>query len=429
VAAVFLALARTASSEEAERLLRREMGVELVTSLRNFESRRWDVMCWHRSLLAMVLVLVLGCDRSKQSAAGAPKPATSAAARDARKTVRLSEKVIADARIKTTLVAMEVLVGTLDLTGEVTSDPDRTARVASPVAGLVEQVSFKEGTPVKKGDVLAIVRVPELGKIRSAYASTQVKAKAARSNADRLSELRTRGLSSEQESLNAGAEAQSLEAETRALGEQIAAMGMAAGGVGALLTLRAPLAGVAVTRDAVAGQPISADQSIGTIADLSDLWFLARVYERDLDQVQVGAKATVKLDALPSDAFEGTVGYVGKQVDPKTRTLMARIQITNREGRLRLGLYGTAHVHAADETKKPASIVVPRTAVLDMGGKSVTFVKKPDGSFEVHEVVVGDTSLDKVEIKSGLDAGQEVVVEGGFTVKSALLKSTFAEEE
>ena len=385
-------------------------------------------MRWHASLLAIVLVLV-GCDRSKPGASDAPKPTVSNAARDTRKSVRLSAKVIADAKIKTALVAMEVLVGTLDLTGEVTSDPDKTARVASPVAGLVEEVSFKEGTPVKKGDVLALVRVPELGKIRSAYASTQAKAKAARSNADRLSALRAQGLSSEQESLNAEAEAKSLEAETRALGEQIAAMGMNAGGVGALLTLRAPLAGIAVTRDAVAGQPISADQSIGTIADLSDLWFLARVYERDLDQVQLGAKATVRLDALPNDAFEGTVGYVGKQVDPKTRTLMARIQITNREGRLRLGLYGTAHVHAADETKKPASIVVPRTAVLDMGGKSVAFVKKSDGSFEVHEVVVGETSLDKVEIKGGLDAGQEVVVEGGFTVKSALLKSTFAEEE
>ena len=379
--------------------------------------------------LSCAALLLGACGRSKPSPEAAAKPATSGDTRDTRKTVRLSAKVIADAKIKTALVSMEVLVGALDLPGEVASDPDKTARVASPVAGLVEQVAFKEGTPVKKGDVLALVRVPELGKIRSAYASTLAKAKAARANADRLKALRAEGLSSEQDAMNAEAEAQSLEAEARALSEQTASMGMAAGGAGALLTLRAPLAGIAVTRDAVAGQPISAEQSIGTIADLSELWFLARVYERDLDQLRLGAKAKVRLDAFPNDEFEGAVGYVGKQVDPLTRTLMARIQIVNRGERLRLGLYGSAHVLADDEAKKAPSAVVPRSAVLDMGGKAVAFVKKPDGIFEVDEVVVGETSLDKVEIKGGLAAGQEVVVDGGFTVKSAFLKATFAGEE
>lgn len=378
-------------------------------------------------LLALVL-LGVACGRSNKTPSDAPKPVSAGAEKD-HKTVRLSAKVIADAKIKTAPVTTEVLVGTLDLNGELTSDPDKTARVASPVAGLVERVSFQEGTSVKKGDVLAVVRVPELGKIRSAYASTRIKAAAARSNAKRVEALRPQGLSGEQEVVNAEAEAQSLEADTRALGEQIAAMGMAPGGAGALLTLRAPIAGIAVTRDAVAGEPISAEQSIGTIADLSELWFLARVYERDLDPLQLGTKAKVRLDALPNETFDGTVGYIGKRVDPVTRTLTARIQITNRGDRLRLGLYGTAHILAADDTKKPPSVVVPRSAVLDMGGKSVAFVKKPDGSFEVHEVVVGETSRDKVEIKTGLGAGEEVVVEGGFTIKSAFLKSTFAEEE
>ena len=389
--------------------------------------RRQRTRC--RCLLLVLLPLIVGCDSAKPGPPGRPQPAASTRAREAQRTVRLSTKVTADAKIKTARVVMDILVGTLDLVGEVTSDPDRTARIASPVAGLVEQISFKEGTAVSKGDVLALVRVPELGKIRSAYASNLARAKAARANASRLALLRASGVSSEQERLDSEAEAQSLEADTRALGEQIAALGMAASGGGALLTLRAPIAGIAVTREAVAGQPIGANQSIGTIADLSDVWFLGRVYERDLEQVQLGAKATVRIDALPSDAFDGTVEYVSAQVDPTTRTLMARIRIKNREGRLRLGLYGTAHVHAADESKKPASMVVPRTAVLDVAGASVAFVKKGDGGFEVHDVVVGDASLDRVEIKSGLAMGDEVVVEGGFTVKSALLKSTFAEEE
>jgi len=206
-------------------------------------------------------------------------------------------------------------------------------------------------------------------------------------------------------------------------------MGMASGGTGALLTLRASLSGVAVSRDAVAGQPINSDQTIGTIADLSEVWFLGKVFEKSLDLLRVGAKARVTLDAFPKETFEGTVSYVGKKIEPTTRTLTARIQLTNAKDTLRIGLYGTAHVLAGEDAEKPAAVVVPRTAVLDLEGKSVAFVATGNGEFEVHELVLGEGVSDRVEVRSGLAEGQQVVVEGGFTVKSSVLKSTFAEEE
>lgn len=377
----------------------------------------------------LVLAGGAACSRGKSEPAPSSTPPSSSAGPVAPKKVRLSPEVIADAKIKTAPAAKEVLVGALDLPGQVTADPDKIARVASPVAGRIEQVSFKEGSPVKKGDALVTLRVPELGKIRSAFASTAAKAKAARSNADRLKVLRTQGLSGEQDFLNAEAEAQALEADSHALAEQLGAMGMNPGGTGALLTVRAPLAGIAVSRDAVAGQPVTPDQTIGTVVDLSEVWFLGHVFEKNLDQLTLGAKAKVKLDALPKENFEGTVSYIGKQIDPTTRTLTARIQITNPKDLLRIGLYGTAHVLAENDAQKAPSVVVVRTAVLDLAGKSVVFVATGNGEFEVHEVVVGEGALDRLEIKSGVVEGQEVVVDGGFTIKSAVLKSTFAEEE
>lgn len=377
----------------------------------------------------VMALLVLGCNRQSSEASQTKAAPSGSAARDVPKKVRLPLQVISDARIKTAPATREVLVGMLDLPGQIAADPDKTARIASPVAGRIEEVSFKEGTLVKKGDALAVVRVPELGKIRSAFASTTAKAKAARSNAERLENLRGQGLSGEQEHLNAEAEAQALEADARALAEQLGAMGMNSGGSGALLTIRAPLAGVVVSRDAVAGQPINPDQTIGTIADLSQVWFLGRVFETNLDQLRLGAKVKVKLDGIPKETFEGTLNYIGKQIDPNTRTLTARVQIANPNDTLRIGLYGTAHVLAGDDTQKPPSVVLPRTAVIDVGGKPVVFVALGNGEFELHEVVVGEGALDRIEIKSGVSEGQEVVVDGGFTLKSAFLKSTFAEGE
>src|SRR4029078_13155430 len=94
------------------------------------------------------------------------------------KRVRLSPAVIAAAKIETRPVVKEPLAPTLSLPGEISPDPDRSARVSSPVAGRVERVSFQEGTAVKKGDVLAVIRIPELGKVRGAFTATSAKAKA-----------------------------------------------------------------------------------------------------------------------------------------------------------------------------------------------------------------------------------------------------------
>lgn len=379
-------------------------------------------------VLMMLGVLGSGCSRPNEGSA--PTAASSApATHEAPKKVRLSPEVIADAGIKTSRPVREALGGTVDLPGEVAADPDRSARIASPVAGRLEQVMFKEGSQVKKGEALATVRVPELGKIRSAHASTLARAKAARSNAERLKALRGQGLSGEQEVVNAEAEAQSLDAEARGLGEQLASMGSNATGSGALLTLRAPLTGVVLSRDAVAGQPVNPDQTIGSIADLSEVWFLGRVFERNLGQLRLGAKAQVRLDAFPQETFEGTVSYLGKQLDPVTRTLTARIQLTDPKDILRLGLYGTAHVLAGDTAQRPPSVVITRSAVVDMAGRTVVFVAVGTGEFEAHDVELGEGVRDRVEIKKGVTEADQVVIDGSFTIKSAFLKSTFAEEE
>ncbi len=396
-------------------------------------------------LFALAFALALGCKGSaeppaqrahEESVAGegkASEPADHAdepAHEELPKRVRLTGEVIEHAGIRTAAVGREVLAITVALPGELVADPDRSARISSPIPGRLETVSFKEGSTVKKGEVIARLRVPDLAQVRSAYSTNLARAKAARSNADRLKELVVQRLASEQAYLDAAASAEALETEARAAEQQLSALG-AAGEKGppSELALRAPIAGTVVRRNAVVGQPVAADETIGEIVDLSELWFLGRVFEKDLSRLRVGAAAEVQLNAFPDERFAGSIEYIGKQVDPNARTLTARVRLRDVAGRLSVGLFGTAFVSTAEEHESTPSLVVPRSALTEVAGKPVVFVRHPDGDYELHDVVLGKSAGGKVEVVTGLREGEQVVSEGVFTLKSAILKSTFAEDE
>jgi cobalt-zinc-cadmium efflux system membrane fusion protein len=184
-----------------------------------------------------------------------------------------------------------------------------------------------------------------------------------------------------------------------------------------------------VMRAAVIGQPVRPDQVLCEIVDLSELWFLGRVFEKDLDRLALGASAEVQLNAYSRERFQGVVEYVGHQVDPVARTVTARIRLQNRQDRLRVGLFGTAYVSTGDRERGEATLVVPRSALTEVAGKQVVFVRQADHDYELHEVVLGASAAGKVQVIAGLRDGEQVVVDGVFTLKSAVLKSTLAEEE
>lgn len=398
----------------------------------------------HRALASAAVVasaVLLGAcpkgDRGK--AKGDPPPVASTSHEGEKehdtipKRAKLPREVVVGAKIRTEPAVKEVLAPTLALPGEIAADPDKSARVSSPVAGRIVDVRFREGSTVKKGDVLALLRIPEIGKVRAAHSATVAKAAAARSNADRLSGLAEKGMASKQESLAAKAEADALEAESTALGEQLSALGMGQNGAGSELALRAPVGGTVVSRDAVVGQPIGTDHTIASIADLSEVWFLARVFEKDLGRLDVGAGAEVTLNAYPNERWEGKVEYVGKQIDPVARTVNARVRLANKDDLLRLGLFGTARVVAKSAGGPAAAaepvLVVPRSAVTEIAGKTVVFVGVGEGEFETHEVTLGDGAAGRVRVLSGLREGEPIVVDGTFTVKSVLLRGTLAGED
>ncbi len=344
--------------------------------------------------------------------------------------LRVPPDTVRTAGIETQKAVSAPLAATVALPGEIAAIPDRSAKLSAAVPGRLEQVSFNEGSLVKKGDILAVLRVPDVGRLRGAHASAMAKAKAARANVERLKALRESGLGSEQALLDAEAEARAQESEARAFGDQLGAIGASTeSGLGFLVSLRAPLTGSVVTRDAVVGQPVTADHVLATIVDLSEVWFLGRIFEKDLERLKLGSPAEVQLNAFPNERFHGVVEHLGQQTDPVARTLTARVRLSNADGRLRLGLFGTAHVASGERGPEKPTLLVPRSAVAEVGDKKIVFVRAADGDFVVHEVMLGEAALGQVQVLQGLDEGEEVVSRGVFTLKSLLLKSTLAEDE
>ena len=166
-----------------------------------------------------------------------------------------------------------------------------------------------------------------------------------------------------------------------------------------------------------------------TIVSLDRAWFIACIFEHMLPRVCVGAAAEVVLNASLDHPFQGTVEYLAPKVDQEAQTVVARIPIDNREDILRIGLFGSAKIAAADPDAKSAPVlVVPRDALIEVAGKTAVFVRGQGGVFEMHEVLLGTAGPSVVEVLQGLHEGELIVTHGAWTLKSVLLKGTFGED-
>jgi Cu(I)/Ag(I) efflux system membrane fusion protein len=178
------------------------------------------------------------------------------------------------------------------------------------------------------------------------------------------------------------------------------------------VTLRSPATGVVVEMPVLAGQRIMAGEVAYQLADLSRVWLEGEVFEQDLPAVHVGQLVTAEFTALPGEKREGRITYIYPTLNLDTRTAKVRVELANPGLRLKPGMYATFQFTAAT----PAVLSVPRSAVLVTGKRSLAFVSDGAGTLTPREVTTGRTSDDRVEILSGLSAGETVVASATFLV-------------
>ena len=189
------------------------------------------------------------------------------------------------------------------------------------------------------------------------------------------------------------------------------------------LTIHSPANGYVLNKIAVEGARVTAGEPLFEIANLDRVWIQADVYESELPFIQLGASATTTLSYVPGRTWTGRVTFIAPTVDPMTRTVKVRSEFDNPDGALKPEMFADVVI------QQPARrvVVVPDSAVLQTGTRSIVFLVKGDGKFEPREVIVGTKSEQFYEVRSGLKAGDKVVTQANFLIDSeSRLKAALA---
>jgi RND family efflux transporter MFP subunit len=181
------------------------------------------------------------------------------------------------------------------------------------------------------------------------------------------------------------------------------------------VTLYASASGSVVERKVTQGQYVNAGDTLFTVADLSQVWIKADVYEDQLPQIRRGQAVEITSEAVPNRTLHGHVDFIEPQANPQTRTVPVHVHVANPGMRLLPGMFVSASFIS---TAPIQSIVVPRSAVLDTGTRKIVYLARPNGVFEAREVAVGAPSDDLLPVTSGLALGDKVVLSGNFLIDS-----------
>jgi len=299
----------------------------------------------------------------------------------------------------------ETVTGSIRAAARVTLDETKIAKVQTRLEGWIDHVFVDfTGKRVEKGDPLLTLYSPE------ALATEQEYLLALKAQ-HQMADNPVHEMATSTENLVAAARKR-LELWD-ITGRQIDEIGRT-GKTLLNLTLDSPIAGFVMERNAFPKQHVTPDTVLYTVADLGTVWVIADVFEYEAANVRLNSPATLTLAYLPGRAFHGRVSYILPQVDPITRTLKVRIQLDNPGYALKPEMYGEVEFQTGGMRK----LVVPQSAVLDSGDRQVVFLDRGNGYFEPREVRVGAQTDGRVEILSGLQAGERIVTSGNFLMDS-----------
>jgi cobalt-zinc-cadmium efflux system membrane fusion protein len=356
--------------------------------------------------------------------AAAPSPAQAG-------TLRIDAGMLKDLRMMTAPVERRTAHVDVDMLGEITVNRDALAEVPPPIDAQVTRLFVSANATVVEGQPLAELRSPEVGRARAELTAAQARVQLATQTRDRKRALGAERIVPLREVQEAESQLQEALAAQQAAAAAVAALGAPPASESgaedaARFTVRSPIGGTVIERPAVLGQFAASSQPLYRIADLRSLWLTVHAFERDAVQVSTGTPVRITLAALPGRDFRGTVALTGRQVDPASRTVDVRIDLVNQGGLLRPGMSATAHVPLRVGTRE--LLAVPVGAVQRVGEAWVVFVPQGDGVFTIRPVGRGRDLGTEVEIATGLDGGETVVVDGAFLLKAEAEKSVGGHE-
>jgi len=325
----------------------------------------------------------------------------------------------------------ERLAGTISATGKVEANGDRIAHISPRISGKITSVKASLGDSVASGQVLVMLDSLELGEALSRYRQSKTKLSLAKKNLDRVKTLVDKKIAARKDILQAETDYQMTLTESHADAERLALYGLSAENLDKasnklqLLPVRSPISGVITEKHAIVGELADPSKSLYTIADLSSVWVMVDINEKDLAKVHKGQKAVITVAAFPELRFRGRINHLGDVLDGATRTVKARVEVLNSGRKLKPEMF--ASVELALPADAQPVLAVPEAALQDLDGKKVLFVTENGTEFVPRTIEPGRTSGGKVEVTGGLKEGERYAADGAFLLKSELKKGELGE--
>lgn len=313
----------------------------------------------------------------------------------------------------------------LHLSGRLNWDESITVRVYAPLAGRILRLVAEPGSRVAAGDVLAVLTSPEFGDVQSDAVKAGADFGVAQKAIDRARQLHEAGVIADKDLQQAEADFARATAERNRTAARTRAYGAANGSVDQQFTLRAPIAGLVVERNANPGQEVRPDQAqpgnpaLFVISDPTRLWVNIEVPEAAIGNLKPGMDIQFRVAALGDEVLNAKLTHVADFIDPVTRTTRARAVVDNKERRLKAEMF----VKADLAFKTGEYIRVPASAVMLLGKSQYVFVMQNANQFERRQVRAEETSFGQMRINDGIKADEKVVTEGALLLQQILVNT------
>jgi Cu(I)/Ag(I) efflux system membrane fusion protein len=311
--------------------------------------------------------------------------------------VGMSEEAVALANIQTTIVRRAKPVKEIRMYGIIKSDERRLRSLSSHVGGRIETLSVNfVGETVRKGQAIAEIYSPDLLNARQEL-------------------LEALKLKTEQPALlNAAREKLR---HWKLSDRQIAEIEQT-GKASPVTKIYAGASGTVIAKKVEQGDYVGQGDALFDLADLSSVWAIFDAYEQDLPYLKTGDRVEYTLQTLPGKTFSGRISFIDPILDKTARTAKIRVETANPRLELKPEMYAAAVVKSALQDNEN-EIIIPKTAILWTGRRSIVYVKQPDAHspvFKLREIELGTALGDAYVVLSGLEEGEEIVERGAFTI-------------
>lgn len=323
------------------------------------------------------------------------------------------------ARLKLAPAGTASISETLRVPGRIDFDEKQLARIGASVTGRITDITAQVGDVVRKGAVLANLNSSELSQAQLAYLKAHAELELHRRAVDRARLLFESDVIGSAELQRRESEFQVSTAEARAASDQLRLLGLSTraleqlgrqGKIVPVSPVVSGLNGVVVERTVTPGQVVQPADALFTVADLSRVWAVAEVPERQASAVHNGQQVLIEVPALDNAVLVGKLIFVSQTLAPETRTVLVRTELSNADGRLKPGMLAAMLIAAEAETR----LVVPSSAIVRENNRDHVYVALAENRFRLTPVTLGPEQDARRPVLGGLQEGERIVIEGGF---------------